>query len=233
MSLKINDELKIIFLHIPKTGGMFITFSLINYYNFKEHQKINDDNTELQVKKKCVKFIESGYTHLLTPQILNYKFFACVRNPYERFISGYLYVEANSYGFLNVNDTIRNLENFKNGLCYYMVCDLNIYIHLFITQTDFIKNYPNVTILQFDNLNSTFCDFLLKNGVTEIKHPNLIVNKVEYKNTKFWEYYDSYTLNFVNNYFDNDFKNFGFEKYHNVNDLYYHMIKKHNTYKIY
>ena len=78
-----------------------------------------------------------------------------------------------------------------------------------------------------------FCDFLLKNGIKEISHEKTPINNSTYEEKHFWEYYDTFVLNFVNSFFDEDFKNFGFEKYDNVLDFYYQMNKKFNPYKEY
>jgi hypothetical protein len=229
MALKINDDLKLIFLHIPKTGGMFITLSLLKNYNFEEYDIFkNDINNTI---KRCVNLIETGYKFLLHDKIINYKYFCFVRNPYERFISGIIYMNVEKDGFSNLHEVIMNIDNYKNCIVNTRRSDLETFAHLFLTQTHFIKNIPNITVLRFENLNSNFCDFLLKNGIKEILHENLPINNSMYNKKNFWEYYDTFVLNFVNNFFDEDFKTLGYEKYDNVLDFYYHMNKKHNPYK--
>jgi hypothetical protein len=244
MALKINHDLKLVFLHIPKTGGMFITLSLLKNYNFEEYdiyennsnQIVNNkdiNNKNINGIKRCTSLIENGYRYLLHEEIMNYKYFCFVRNPYERFISGILYSDIKKDGFSNLYEVIMNMENYKNCMVNTRLNDLEAYLHIFLTQSHFIKNIPNVTILKFENLNNNFCDFLLKNGIKEISHEKTPINISTYEEKHFWEYYDTFVLNFVNNFFDEDFKNFGFEKYDNVLDFYYQMNKKLNPYKEY
>ena len=136
-------------------------------------------------------------------------------------------------GILNLKDCILNIENYKKGNVNNICRDLETYSHIFLTQYHFIQNIPNIVILQFENLNDNLCDFLLENGIKEINHELKPVNYSSYQAKKFWEYYDVYCLDFVNKLFDEDFKRFGFQKYTNIFDFYYHMIKKYNTYKKY
>ena len=157
MSLKINDELKIIFIHIPKTAGMFITESLKKNYNFIEYNGIKDLKNENHIKKyKCINLIENGYSFFKNLNLLNYKYFCVTRCPYERFISGILYCNINNDGFNNIKDVILNMENYKNGTVNNYYSDIETYVHLFISQYHFIKNIPNMTILNFENLNDNF-----------------------------------------------------------------------------
>jgi hypothetical protein len=235
MSFKINHELELVFIHLPKNGGNFITDSLLRYYNFEMYESqeiLKNENNNIRIKKRADKLIESGYNFLLSTNLINYKFFCVVRNPYERFISAFEYLNLSKYEIFTLKDCILNMENFKKGLVNNLITDLNAYVHLFVRQTYFIKNIPNLTILHFENLNENFCDFLLKNGIKEIKHENIVLNKTNYK-INFWEYYDSNTLTFVNNYFDEDFKKFGFKKYDNILDFYYNMKQKYKPYKLY
>ena len=234
MVLIINDVLQICFIHIPKTGGMYIKNSLLTNYNFKEidiieYKTINEIE---KIIKRCNNFIEKGYSHYLYKEIMDYKYFCFVRNPYERFISGIIYMNIAKDGFNNINEVINNMENYKNCLVNSPSRDVELYAHLFVLQCHFIKNIPNITILKYENLNNSFSGFLLKNGIKEITHDKTYINKSIYKKN-FWEYYDINLLNFINNYFDEDFKNFGYEKYNNILDFYYNMNKKYKPYKNY
>jgi len=176
------------------------------------------------------KFIESGYSWLLNETLLNYKYFCIKRCPYDRFVSGFLY-SSNKNNIYTLKDCILSKEKFKNGKVENTVDDLSAYTHIFFTQCHFIQNIPNLTILCFDNLNNELCNFLLENGIKEILHENKPINASTTKSKKFWEYYDNFSLNFVNTYFDEDFKFFGYPKYTNISDFYYHMIIKHTPHK--
>ena len=235
MSLKINDDLRLIFIHIPKTGGIFIKDNILQKYNFRLYDKLLNTNFPSKIHKEKMivdNFIEKDYSWLLNEKLMDYKYFCVRRCPYERFVSGFLY-SSNKHGINSLKDCILNKERYKNGKISNIFSDSGSYTHIFLTQYHFIKNIPNLTILNFDNLNNDLCKFLLDNGIKEIKHENKPRNVTKKTNSKFWEYYDSFSLNFVNEYFDEDFKFFGFTKYNNLSDFYYHMIIKHNPYKDY
>ena len=70
----INDNLKLIFVHIPKTGGTSIKKSLgITNRSLGYHKRANDIKKEIPDKWK------------------NYFKFSVVRNPYDRVYSIYSY----------------------------------------------------------------------------------------------------------------------------------------------
>lgn len=239
MSLKINDDMKLIFIHIPKNGGIFIKGNILKFYKFRMYDKFDNiiTNNIIDERKKeylfLTKFTENGYSWLLNDKILNYKYFCVKRCPYDRFVSGFLY-SSNKNNIYTLKDCILNKDNFKNGKISNIVDDLSAYTHIFLTQCHYIQNIPNLTILNFEFLNDELCKFLLENGIKEILHENKPKNTTtKYKSKKFWEYYDSFSLDFVNEYFDEDFKFFGFPKYTNLSNFYYHMTAKYNPYKEY
>ena len=70
--------LKLIFIHIPKTGGSFIErkMRLLNERFFNDHKIFGGHTTIEKFKKKLG--VDSSY-----------KCFSVVRNPYNRIISAY------------------------------------------------------------------------------------------------------------------------------------------------
>jgi len=233
MSLIINNELKLIFIHVPKNAGGFIRKTLLNNYNFEIYDildELSDDNKRI---KKCINIIEFGYTWLINTKLQNYDVFCIIRNPYERFISGYLYIKTYREDIFTIKDLILNKDNLKNGIFKNTLVDLDTYCHIFITQSHFINGLPNLCILNYDNLNYNLCNFLLKKGITTIQHENIILNSSLYEKNGFWEYIDSFSLNFINTFFYDDFNKFGFEIFKNIFDFYYFMNKKYISYKIY
>jgi hypothetical protein len=100
---------------------------------------------------------------------------------------------------------------------------------VFVSQKQYIKNIPNLTILNFENLDKELSNYLKENDFEIIHEKNKISKNSTFKEKNFWEYYDKFILDFVNEYFDEDFKNFNFPKYTSLIDFYYQMNKKYNN----
>lgn len=238
MSLYINNEKKIIFIHIVKNGGIFTSGKLINFYNFTRYEgmlplslnpyefirKYNELEQNIIVNT-MIKIIKNGYLSLINSDYLNYKYFCVIRCPYQRFISGILFCNNKNECVINdLKNYILNRENLKNKHFTGYID----YSHIFVTQSQYLKNIPNLTLLNFENINKELCDFL-KNNNFEIKHnEEKSYKNSSFKEKNFWEYYDKFIFDFVNEYFDEDFKNFNFPKYNSLIDFYYQMNKKYN-----
>jgi hypothetical protein len=175
MSIYINKDKKIGFIHIVKNGGSYICRTLMSYYNFERDQGMMPLSVDikyflstfnkcdqLKIINKINKIILDGYFSIIDSNILNYKYFCVVRCPYQRFISGILY--SKSYIFNidmnNLKNFIINKDNLKNG----SYNDLLTYSHVFVTQSQYIKNIPNLTILNFENLDKELSNCLKENG---------------------------------------------------------------------
>jgi hypothetical protein len=120
---------------------------------------------------------------------------------------------------------IINKENLKNE----SYKEILTYSHVFVSQKQYIKNIPNLTILNFENLDKELSNYLKENDFEIIHEKNKISKNSTFKEKNFWEYYDKFILDFVNEYFDEDFKNFNFPKYTSLIDFYYQMNKKYNN----
>jgi hypothetical protein len=240
----INHELKAIFIHTPKCGGMFIERILENLYGFETYyfthenhndflfnpEKINTDTTLslkgfLRISKYGVlHYFKSSNIHnekmkMTKEKWETYTKFAVIRNPYDRFISSYKYVLSKKYTNLNLNEFIKNSHNHLDV----------VYFHSFINQYDhLIDEHNKLSInhyIRFENLNSDLCEVLLKIGVKILKHRNILLKHIKINNTSQIENYCEYYKNneelilFINNHFQKDFIYFNFIKCNSYDEM--------------
>lgn len=153
----INHDLKALYIHIPKTGGSYISSVLSKYYGFKNYYlKRPDHNSFCKFYDKSVDKHENKlfgtYLYYKTSPYLNsimnmneqkwntYKIFTFVRDPVKRLISGYNYCRENN-----------QYKNIKFDIFYKNIIRLNCwtYWHCFMPQIRHIVNENNENICFF------------------------------------------------------------------------------------
>jgi hypothetical protein len=204
----INHDLKAIFIHTPKCGGLFIEKVLEKFYGFETlyftHENHTDFVNNFAKKTENHHELNNGFLHITEKGVLtyymtsdihnsktnmtidkwkSYKKFAVLRNPYDRFISALKYIHSQNSNDINfdifVKDKINNYP-FNNH------DDITAYdfFHIFIPQYKHLIDDNNILnidyFINFENLNADFCNVLLELGVDKIKHRNILLN-----NTKF------------------------------------------------
>lgn len=240
----INHDLKAIFIHIPKCGGLFIEKILEKKYNFVTHYFTHENNKEfmgdevidndnnvsnkvkgfLRIKKNGVlKYYMSSEIHnklsgMTAEKWKTYTKFTFIRNPYDRFISGWKYLLDNKCTkYSDIFDFVLNKDNIDN-YCYF---------HTFVSQYENLLNMDNVIDInyfgRFENLNEDLCDILLKIGVKQLNHREIIFNNFKLNKSShenYSTYYNVQLLNEINNLLDDDFKYFNqFNKVNNIKEL--------------
>ena len=231
----INHEMKAIYLHIPKNGGLFIQNILEKYYGFKtlyftrSDHYLFDDYKKEEYNKENYKFISNGFINIKKFGIFNYyktsqehndkmnmddeKWntyykFTFVRDPYTKIISAYKYLVKDS--FIDLKTFIDKKDELNNY----------IYTHAFITQYEHMidENYQiNFNkIGRFENLNEDLIDILFEIGFDKIKHGGIIKKNIKVNSTNcssYNDFYDQDTLNKVNILFNIDFETFNYNKF--------------------
>jgi hypothetical protein len=89
----LSDNDKIVIMHIPKTGGSTITnyfkkYNDCNSYNILWGNRKGIDHAHLSVS-------EIEQTCIKNRKLTDYKWFAFVRNPYDRIYSAYIFLKLN------------------------------------------------------------------------------------------------------------------------------------------
>jgi len=143
----------------------------------------------------------------------SYYKFSFVRNPYERFISGY------SYSINHINRNI-NFEEYINSKEY--VTDFE-YFHTFMPQSKHIfSNENNICdfIGNFHNLEDDLKQILLNIGFKEdeITHDHHIKNKSTHDSLHYYIKTQE-ILNKLNNILEDDFRLLKMKKIENLNEL--------------
>lgn len=230
----INHDLKALFIHIPKTAGIYIRSTLEKYYDFDlfllkrpDHKEYCKTNIKLNEEHKlsfcCNKGVIQYYS---TSEDLNelmdmddkkwntYTKFCVVRNPYEKAISAWNYL---------METQKLNIE-FDKYLKFKDIVSENEYWHLFLSQYEnmidsngkMLVDLDN--IIKFEKLEEDFERILKKIGVKEMIH-----NKDKVKNSRphgyYKEYYNQESLNTINKIYEKDFELFGYKKYDNIDDF--------------
>jgi len=211
-----NDDVNILFIHIPKTGGT----SIENYFSSKFNIKLNNTSLFGYIENNNLKNIKinSSLQHITYKKIVEYnkefdinynniKIITIVRNPYERIISDLFY-----FSEINVNFSKEDVFNIINNR--YLVCDNhnisqnyydnhNIPQHYFIIDND-KEIIKNINILKTETLKTDMNNL----GYTEFNNnDNVNINKVNYYN-----YLNNKSIELINNFYHLDFILFNYDK---------------------
>lgn len=150
----INHDLKAIYLHIPKTGGSYISSILSKYYGFKnyylqrpDHNHFTKfvDNTvdkhENKIAGTYLYYSSSPYLNKImnmNPQKWkNYRIFSFVREPYKRLVSGYHYIQQKGH--------YKNID-FQSFCLYRNKLNCWSYWHSFMPQITHLINEKNENV---------------------------------------------------------------------------------------
>jgi hypothetical protein len=200
-----NDNVNILFIHIPKTGGSSLELYFCNKFNIPLNDKSLYMLLDEKNKNNTIE-IDTSLQHMTYNTIMknkeyfNIKFedlkiITIVRNPYERIISDLFY-----YFKIYINTTPAEVFIIMKKYLYEKLDNHTIPQYFFITQNK--KLIPNISILHTETLKSD----MIKLGYTDFDmHDNCNKVKVNYYN-----YLNSDSIKLINKLYHYDFLLFNY-----------------------
>lgn len=167
------------FIHIPKTGGTYVKFSLPELpcsrkFNSITHATVNEA------------------AHLIENRTL----FTVVRNPYD-WLESFYYWNINGAKVRKRNPEVQKYTNFQE-----FILDKG-FVHLGMKQSDYLCNkvLPE-NILKTENLTAELSWFLKTNGITT----NVLQDPIRVNTLKEKVYWTNKMKLIVQDYYEEDFK---------------------------
>ena len=196
----INKDYKTIFVHNPKCGGTSLINVLKNhgFSHGRSYGKDSLDPSEGRISK-----IEKSYGNKI---ISTYFLFTFVRNPYDRMVSCYHYLNKRLNGkhiplgvFKNFNDFVKNL---------FSISDYHWKFHYTLQYNHIQSKYRKCDFIgRFENLQEDFNIVCDKIGIPRQQLPH----KNKSKHTHYTEYYDDETKQIVAELYAKDIEYFGYK----------------------
>ena len=209
--MPIDDKRKIIFIHIPKTGGTSLSSMLFDNIR-PSKDKLLGSMVEVGGKYRRSSHCTAQEILLLKPKkFLEYPKVTCVRNPYHRTVSEYFHLKRfdKSHPVLgNINkisfkefvvSMVDNYGTIRETCQNYKYEDY--FIH-FLPQVDFLKidgRMIDVKIFKFEKYHEIEEYFQKKTHLNENKI------KKEYESL-----YDNESRKIISNLYKEDFETFGY-----------------------
>lgn len=205
-----NNDVNIIFIHIPKTGGTSIEEYFSARFNIPFNNKSLFGFIDNETKSRENMIINSTLQHITYKQMIKYnkvfnidfhnsKIITVVRNPYERIISDFFF-----HSLINVNTTKKEVFNLMQK---YLVS--NNYDNHNLPQYSFIIDYTgkirsNIHVLHTETLTND----MKKLGYTDF-------DGVIYKNksnVNYYDYLNKKSIQIINRFYHFDFILFNYNK---------------------
>jgi len=205
-----NNDVNVLFIHIPKTGGS----SMELYFSSKFNIPLNNKSLFLFIEDEVLlnenMKINSSLHHITYNQIVEYskifninfdniKIITVVRNPYERIMSDLFY-----FKLITIDSTKETVVNIINKYLISQDYDNhNIPQHKFITN-DKGEIIQNIQILKTETLTNDMHNL----GYNDFNiFQNVNTNKVNY-----YDYLNNESIDIINEFYHLDFILFNYDK---------------------
>ena len=177
----------IIFLHVPKTAGVAIRNHLKNF---------GGPTCELwgihPIYGDLAHISQSKLTNLvIVDNLKDYTTLCVVRNPYDRLVS--------VFNYLNTKPTFRE---FVDDLVSTPQETWKVHAR---PQVTFVEDVSKTTVLHFETLKNDFAQLC-----RSLKLPRHLSEEDMSEPRDYMSYYDAHTLEVVNRLYKNDFETFGY-----------------------
>ena len=214
-----NNEVNILFIHIPKTGGT----SLEKFFSKKFNIELNKESLFTTNPKDFLNDI--SYQHQLLKTIKtnkrlfridneNLQIVSIVRNPYCRLVSDLF--------FKNLIKESFNKDDVYNVIKNYILDSKNVkhdnhripqYLFLVDENDEIMKN---IKIMRTENLNNDMINL----GYDDFNSYEQVSNV---RNKNYYSYLNMESVKLINDFYDKDFELFGYNKFvtTNIIDLHY------------
>ncbi len=130
--------------------------------------------------------------------------FAIVRNPYDKFVSGWKYLRATKD--LSLKEVLTNPPGKKPRYHDWM--------HLTCTQTEPLSdkkgNFAIDKVVHFENLDAELNEVMRHLGLQDVELP--VENPTKGRKKSFMDYFDNETLELLNRRYENDFTVLDYQK---------------------
>jgi len=226
----INHEKKSIFIHNPKTAGDYIWKNLEQHYDFKyylqkrlDHENFCGASYKGSPHNKKYGVIQYAITSDYLNKMMgldvqkwnDYKKFCVVRNPYERLVSGWNFLNKIARRNISFKEYIFTPES--------RISDFE-YCHTFMSQyqqmIDMDNNYRIDHLLKFENLEQDFRSSLETMGFRkeDIIHDTKKINSFHHDDFRYYITSQA-ILDRVNEICAEDLQHFHYKKYDTIEQL--------------
>lgn len=201
--MPICKQNKILFIHIPKCAGTSIAKSLNIYSenNFPPSMDIlYGIHNNIVLQSLCLEY----YNQYIRDDLSEYKIITCVRNPYERILSDFMWCDR---GFKTILEFCKFIKTTLQTHKKYdlMSYDSKYYINHLLPQYEYINNTNlHVHILHMENLYNDFKKLF----------PNINLcheNKTKHEDYLTYFKNNKECIDIINEIYKIDFKTFGYD----------------------
>lgn len=193
----INHQYKVIFIHVPKTGGNSIkqAFNMTGHFH-SPVSKLGDWGISPETQTK--------YTKL-----------AFVRNPWDRLVSCYEYFRSggmqNKHDLHIKNNYINGHDTFESFVLKSPLLNGNVewWERMHFEPQAYYIDRPVDYIGKFENIENDFKEFRKRINAPCVNLPH--INKTPSDRKKYIEYYNTHTVDHVYKLYEKDINTYNYE----------------------